>query len=357
MQTYIAFNAMGHLVSGDLGESDILHIATSTRAVLGNTCAIGAAQRVGALVLMGGLLDPAQTLTLLAQERSIPGKKARTSALLAYPSYLGELVESGRQLGYKPADFGLERIFVGGELATTGLMARAQALFGEVTFHEGYGMTETWPCNGTVCEAGHLHFEPSSALIEVCDLETGAAVKPGEVGRMVVTPLPPYRETTLLLRYDTEDLVQTLGEPPTCRLRHLPAFSRLLGKRRLAVQCDAGWVYPRQVLEALEALDCAPLPARCGFWAVAGGVAVGVVARDRTATTRRQIENALEEQGAPLRELYVHTERSQLRQPLPLRGDLKELSFSGAGGAQTVDRRSAPHVEDEYAEPMLISTF
>jgi phenylacetate-coenzyme A ligase PaaK-like adenylate-forming protein len=357
LQTYIAFNAMGHLVSGDLNEADILHIATSTRAVLGNTCAVGAAQRVGALVITGGLIDPIQTLALLAEKRTLAGKKAHTSALLVYPSYLGELIETGRRLGYRPADFGLERIFVGGEIATIGLKARAQALFGEVTFHEGYGMTETWPCNGAVCEQGHLHFEPSSALIEMCDLESGAPVQPGEIGRMVVTLLPPYRQTTLILRYDTEDLVQTLAEPPTCRLHHLPAFSRLLGKRRLAVQCDAGWVYPRQVLEALEALDCVPLPARCGFWAVPGGVAVEVVARDRSASTRRQIENALEEQGALLRALHVYNNRSQLRQPLPLRGDLKEFSFSSAGEAQMVNTRSAPHVEDEYAEPMSISTF
>jgi phenylacetate-coenzyme A ligase PaaK-like adenylate-forming protein len=359
LQTYIAFNALGHLVSGDLGEYDILHIATSTRALLGNTCAIGAAQRVGALVLVGGLIDPAQTLALLAQERSMPGKKARTSALLVYPSYLGELIETGRQLGYKPADFGLERIFVGGETVTVGLKARSQEVFGPVRFHEGYGMTETWPCNGTVCEAGHLHFEPSSALIEVCDLGTGTAVKPGEVGRMVVTPLPPYRETTLLLRYDTEDLVQTLAAPPTCSLHHLPALSRLLGKRRLAAQCAAdGWVFPRSVAEALEALECVPLPARCGLWAVPGGVAVEVVARNTAPSTRRQIENALEEQGVPLRELHVYTDRSKLRQPLPWRCDLKENSFASMhGGVSSGSPAPLAAVLAAHTEHLVISTF
>ncbi|NJN84805.1 MAG: AMP-binding protein [Caldilineaceae bacterium] len=330
MQTYIAFSTIGHLVAGTLSEADILHIATSSRAMLSNICAIGAAQRVSTLVLTGGLIEPAQTLALLAQERSISGKHERTSVLLSYPSYLGELVETGLRLGYRPTDFGLKRIFVGSEMVTAGLMARSQALFGALTFSEGYGMTETWPCNGTVCEQGHLHFEPSSALIEVCDLETDAVAPPGALGRLIVTPLPPYRDTTLLLRYDTEDLVQTLAEPPTCALRNLPAVTRMLGKRRLSVAVEGGWVYPRQVLEALEALDCVPLPARCGFWAVAGGVAVEVVARDTEPATRRQIENALEEQGVPLRELHVYSDRSQLRQPIPLRCDLKELSFGDA---------------------------
>ncbi len=334
MQTYIAFNAIGHLVSGDITDTDILHMATSTRAILGNTCAAEASRRVGAMVTVGGLIEPDKTLALLSEARVIPGKKPRPSALYIYPSYLGELVECGLRLGYQPKDFALERIFVGGEIVTAGLKARSQALFGSAIFSEGYGMTETWPCAGTICEQGHLHFEPSSALVEVCDLESDAPVQPGGLGRMVVTPLPPFRQTTLLLRYDTEDLVRTLATPPTCALRQLPAVSPLQGKQRLAVQCDDGWVCQRPVLEALEALECVPLPARCGFWAVAGGVAVEVVARDTSAATRQQIETSLEAHGVPLRELHIYSERSQLHQPIPLRCDLKESSFASSNRLQ-----------------------
>ena len=69
----VALNAMGHLVSGDLLESDILHIATSSRALLGNLCAMAAARRVGTLVLTGGQIEPEQTLALLAQQRGLTG--------------------------------------------------------------------------------------------------------------------------------------------------------------------------------------------------------------------------------------------------------------------------------------------
>jgi hypothetical protein len=54
-----------------------------------------------------------------------------------------------------------------------------------------------------------------------------------------------------------------LDGPLACTLRTQPATSDLLGKRRLAVRHDAGWTFPRQVLEALEALEAVPLPARC----------------------------------------------------------------------------------------------
>ena len=62
------------------------------------------------------------------------------------------LSSCGLGLGYRPADFGLERIMVGGELVTEGLKTRCQQLVGPVVFDEGFGMTEVWPFGGTQCE-------------------------------------------------------------------------------------------------------------------------------------------------------------------------------------------------------------
>jgi acyl-CoA synthetase (AMP-forming)/AMP-acid ligase II len=280
---------------------------------------MGTAQASG-VVALAGLREP----------RRLAGKKPRASRLVTYASYLGAMIETGQQLGMRPADFALESIFVGGEIVTAGLKARAEALFGPVQFDEGYGMTETWPVTGGCCEQGHLHFEASLGLVEVWNLDTNAPAGPGEVGALVVTPLPPYRETTLVLRYNTEDLVRVPRGPLTCTLRHLPAVSNLLGKRRLSVQHTQGWTYPRQVLEALEALAVVPLPARCGWWAVPGGVTVEVVVRDTGPAARRTIAAALEAQDVPLRELYLVDDPAQLHRPLPLRCDLQELSFRPA---------------------------
>jgi acyl-CoA synthetase (AMP-forming)/AMP-acid ligase II len=307
---------------------DIVLISTSARATLGNTCFMGACARIGAQVSMGGLVEPEQTLALLAEPRRLAGKKSLVSALSSYPSYLGELVTNGLRLGYRPADFGLERIFTGGEIVTAGLKARCQQLFGAVQFVEGFGMTEPWPFGGTLCAEGHLHFEPAHGLLEVLNPITGQPARAGEVGTLVLTPFPPFRETTLVLRYDTQDAVRALDGPLTCALRHMPATSNLLGKLRLAVQHDGGWVFPRDVLEALEATEAVMLPARCGFWAVTGGVAVEAVAQEDTPGVRQAIEQSLEARGVPIRELKLVEHQSQLRHPIPLRGDLRELSFS-----------------------------
>ena len=111
----------------------------------------------------------------------------------------------------------------------------------------------------------------------------------------------------------------------TCSLRHLPATSNLLGKLSLSVHHEHGWTYPREVAEALEAVEEVPLPARYGFWAVSGGVAVEVVTGGDTA--RRKIETSLQEHGVLVRELRLLEDRSQLQHPMPLRGDLREQAF------------------------------
>jgi phenylacetate-coenzyme A ligase PaaK-like adenylate-forming protein len=343
MRSYVALGAISLQAGGLVDSTDVVQLSTSARATLGNTCFAGACELAGALVHQAGLVTAEHTLGLLAERRRLAGKRDRVSVLSTYPSHLGEVVELGLRQGLKPADFGLRRLFAGGELVTEGVKARARQLFGEIQIFEGYGMTETWPLAGLHCPDGHLHFEPSQALVEVLDLETGAPAGPGQAGTIVATPFRPYRETTILLRYDTRDVVRALPEPPTCALRHRPATGVLEGKLSLAARHDEGWTFPRQVLEALEALDEVPLPARCGFWAVPGGVAVEVVTRhaDRPAA-RRAIERALGERGVPVRDLRLVSDRSGLRHPLPLRGDLCEATFDTAVPAGSPERAAPP---------------
>jgi phenylacetate-CoA ligase len=348
LHSYIALGAINHLMNGLITPEDIVLVSASARATLGNTCFMRACARIGAQEAMGGLVEPELTLALLAEPRQLDGKKSRASALSIYPSYLGQLVTTGLRLGYQSADFGVERIFIGGEIVTAGLRARCQQLFGPIQFVEGYGMTEPWPFGGSLCEQGHLHFEPAHGLLEVLNPLNGAPARAGEVGTLVLTPFPPFRETTLVLRYDTQDAVQALDGPLTCPLRHMPATSNLLGKLRLAVQYDGGWAFPRDVLEALERIEDVALSARCGFWAVPGGVGVEAVAQD-TANVRVAIEQSLEARGVPLQELHLVEHQSQLRYPIPLRGDLREHSFSQPVAAHSIRLVAEPrmaHLEE-----------
>jgi phenylacetate-CoA ligase len=334
MRTYSALAAISNLSTNRIDESDIVQLSTSSRATLGNTCFGGACARIGALVHLAGLVEPMRTLGLLAEEHRIPGKKPRVSYMTTYASYLGELVECGLQQRYGPSDFGLEGISVGGELVSEALKERARRLFGAVEFDEDYAMTETWPFQGQSCSEGHLHFEPTSGMLEVIDPETETPARPGQAGTLVATPLPPYREATILLRYDTQDVVRQVEGPLTCNLRTLQATSPVLGKLRFAVRHEGGWTFARDVLEALEGTDGVPLPARYGFWAVPGGVGVEVVVRSTEPRVRRTIETRLEEGGVPVQELHLVEHRGALQRPVPLRCDLKEASFGGPGDSR-----------------------
>jgi phenylacetate-coenzyme A ligase PaaK-like adenylate-forming protein len=189
-------------------------------------------------------------------------------------------------------------------------------------------MTEIWPVGGRLCEADHLHFEVSQGLIEVQQFDNTTLAEEGDVGTLVVTPFPPYRETTLLLRYDTQDVVRVLPSALSCSLRHLPATSNILGKRNFMVQHEQGQTFPRAVLEALEAVEELPLPARCGFWSVPGGVALEVQCRENTPTLQQKIKDNLQEWGVSVQALHLIERGQPLRHPLPLRCDLREQHFA-----------------------------
>jgi len=77
-------------------------------------------------------------------------------------------------------------------------------------------------------------------------------------------------------------------------------------------------------------------------------VAVEVVVRQATLEARHRIETSLQERGVPIQALHLLEDRSQLRHPMPLRGDLREQVF----GTLTMDRpltseRSLPQAAEE----------
>jgi phenylacetate-coenzyme A ligase PaaK-like adenylate-forming protein len=137
LDTFSALAALGFVLSNDLRPDDVVYLCSSPRSI-GALVLLRAVARVGALALPGGSFDPHATLARLAEPLRLPNKKARPSVLQADASCLGELVATGLRCGYRPRDFGLERIFTGGETVTAGLRARLPELFGEVGVLETY---------------------------------------------------------------------------------------------------------------------------------------------------------------------------------------------------------------------------
>ncbi len=86
----------------------------------------------------------------------------------------------------------------------------------------------------------HYHLQSEVALVEVLDA-AGRPCGPGEVGRVVVTPLHNY--ATPLIRYEIGDYAE-VGEPCACG-RSLPVIRRILGRaRNMLVLPDGSSHYP-----------------------------------------------------------------------------------------------------------------
>lgn len=99
----------------------------------------------------------------------------------------------------------------------------------------------------------HLHAQSEAAMVEVLD-EVGKPCQPGEVGRVVVTPLHNF--ATPLIRYAVGDLAE-MGEACRCG-RTLPVLRRVLGRTRDMLVLPTGErrfpFYPWRQLASFDAL-------------------------------------------------------------------------------------------------------
>lgn len=152
--------------------------------------------------------------------------------LLTYPSILHELA----------------RYFIKHELELPGL--RQARSFGEVLDKEtrqacrqawnvsvadGYSSQEIGYMALQCPEHEHYHVQSESALVEILD-DAGKPCRPGETGRVIVTPLHNY--ATPMLRYALGDYAE-VGETCDCG-RGLPVIRRILGRTRNMVTLPDG---------------------------------------------------------------------------------------------------------------------
>lgn len=318
-----ALAAVSFVISIGLGPEDVVQISVSSRAILGLHTTMQAARMVGSACFVTGIIDPAETIARLVAPVGLSGKKARVSVISVSPSYLGMLEQAARHRGYAASDFGLEHILCGGEILTDALRARTEDTFGaEVT--DNYAMTETFPLAGLVCDARHLHVAADQGLVEVLDPHTYQPTAPGEVGMLVITPYPPYRQTMPVLRLATGDLVRRLVDAPTCELAALPATSPLLGKASMCPDGGDRSCYQREFLELVESEADLPLPVQYAVIPAAAGFALHLVADDADTGLGCRLMARAADRGLPVASVTTHSERSTMPKPEFARALLRE---------------------------------
>lgn len=155
--------------------------------------------------------------------------------LITHPSVAESIFDELGDLSAKPPS--LEEITFVAEPLPAALETRLAKEWG-IRSSEYYSANEMGYIAFRCAEHGSLHVQSEAMLVEVVD-ETGNSCKPGEAGRVVITPL--HNLATPLIRYDLGDYA-TMRNPCVCG-RRLPVIQQILGRVRNLVRTPDGRRY------------------------------------------------------------------------------------------------------------------
>lgn len=142
--------------------------------------------------------------------------------LMTYPSNLAALTEACRDGQLTK----LREVITMGEILPPETRAAVRAAWG-VPVHDTYSAKEVGYIALQCPEREHLHVQSEVTLVEVLDA-AGRPCGPGQVGRVVVTPLHNFAAP--LIRYEIGDFAE-VGAPCPCG-RGLPVLTRVMGRVR-----------------------------------------------------------------------------------------------------------------------------
>ncbi|MFQ3633953.1 phenylacetate--CoA ligase family protein [Roseiflexus sp.] len=199
------------------------------------------ARMVGCTVIPAGIGNQAQQIDAIAH--------LGVTAYAGLPSYLKALLERAGEQGYDPRSWSLNKAFVAAEPLPASLRALFEEAYG-ILVYDGYGTAETGNLgyNGPERQGWHL---PDDALVQICDLNTGEPVPPGQTGEVVVTL---FRRDYILIRFAVGDLSALMvSDAPT--IIQTPRLVGWLGRSSESVKVRGLFVHPRHVAEVMQRLE------------------------------------------------------------------------------------------------------
>jgi phenylacetate-CoA ligase len=158
-------------------------------------------------------------------------QREKPDYLLTFPSNLLFLARHCRDAGITLP--GLRAARTLGEVVSAELRAICREVWG-IEIADMYS-TEELGYVALQCKEGRYHVQAEGVLVEILD-EAGRPCRPGEIGRVIATPLQNYAMP--LLRYAVGDYAE-LGEACPCG-RTLPVLERVVGRSRDIVRLPSG---------------------------------------------------------------------------------------------------------------------
>ncbi len=172
-------------------------------------------------------LDLAATFATIRFDSS-----ARAAYLSTNPSNLGELLRLSEENGIGFPT--LREVQTLSEVLDPALRDECRRLWG-IEIADMYSTMETGYITLQCPESENYHVQSECALVEIFDAG-GTPCQPGEIGRVVVTPLHNFAAP--LLRYDIGDYAE-VGAPCPCG-RGLPVLTRIMGRARAMLTAPNG---------------------------------------------------------------------------------------------------------------------
>jgi len=156
--------------------------------------------------------------------------------LLTHPTMLDRLVRHSAETGLRPKR--LRQVLTISEILAPGLRELCHAEWNAPVV-DTYSTREAGYLALQCPDADHYHLQSETALVEILD-PAGRPCAPGEIGRVIVTPL--HNLAMPLLRYDVGDHAE-MGAPCPCG-RGLPVIRRILGRRQNMLRTAEGERWP-----------------------------------------------------------------------------------------------------------------
>lgn len=197
----------------------------------------GALQALGAVVIPSGVGNTELQVKLLTD--------LQINGYAGTPSFLMTIFKKAEELGIDvQKQFALAHALFTGEPYPPSLRAQFENNY-RLKTTSAYATAELGFLAYDCAAQQGMHFV-DDVIIQICDANTGAPVKAGEAGQVVVTT---FNETYPLIRFGTGDLAMFLDAPCACG-RTSPRL-QLVGRVGDAIKVRGMFVHPNQLKAAI----------------------------------------------------------------------------------------------------------
>lgn len=190
-------------------------------------------ETVGCVIIPGGIGNQEQQVQMLAS--------FSVSGYVGLPSYLNALLDKADQLGLA---LQLKRAFVLAEPLPPSL--RQQLNDRGIAVYQGYGTAECGNLGYECPEISGWHI-PEGVIVQVCDINSGQPLPPGETGEVVATLLGRHYA---MIRFGVGDLSSLIDAPCACG-RDSGRLNGWQGRVGEATKVRGMFLHPRQLADVM----------------------------------------------------------------------------------------------------------